>query len=348
MCGIFGIIVKENSGRSETFIKNGLQNLAEVSIARGQDSSGIVFKNNDKNEFSLVKGDIPITKLLKDNAFLQKLNEALSLCKGGQCFQAMGHARLVTNGSQLIEENNQPVVKDGIIGIHNGIIVNADKLWQENTDLKREYEIDTEILLSLIRKELSSGNNLPSAIAKTLNKTEGTVSSALLFDDRNEIALFTNNGSLYYILENDFLLFASEEYFLKQVMKKFSLQSPIKQVKAFEGFVLNVNSFESTTFNQKETFCSSYAPTLHNKCNLKSINLKGNLDKEVVIDPKEFTILSKEHHLYKLLEFNSNSINKLKRCTKCILPETFPFIEFDEKGECNYCKNYKSKLRIEN
>ena len=31
----------------------------------------------------------------------------------------------------------------------------------------------------------------------------------------------------------------------------------------------------------------------------------------------------------------------LKRCTKCILPETMPFIEFDEKGVCNYCNNYK-------
>lgn len=32
---------------------------------------------------------------------------------------------------------------------------------------------------------------------------------------------------------------------------------------------------------------------------------------------------------------------ELKRCTKCILPETMPFIKFDEAGECNYCKAYK-------
>ncbi len=28
------------------------------------------------------------------------------------------------------------------------------------------------------------------------------------------------------------------------------------------------------------------------------------------------------------------------RCSKCILPETFPFIEFDPSGVCNYCRNY--------
>ena len=31
----------------------------------------------------------------------------------------------------------------------------------------------------------------------------------------------------------------------------------------------------------------------------------------------------------------------LRRCTRCILPETMPFIEFDEEGVCNYCRNYK-------
>lgn len=31
----------------------------------------------------------------------------------------------------------------------------------------------------------------------------------------------------------------------------------------------------------------------------------------------------------------------LKRCVKCILPETFPGINFDEKGVCNYCRSYE-------
>jgi hypothetical protein len=30
----------------------------------------------------------------------------------------------------------------------------------------------------------------------------------------------------------------------------------------------------------------------------------------------------------------------MKRCTKCILPETFPGISFDEEGICNYCRDY--------
>ncbi len=50
------------------------------------------------------------------------------------------------------------------------------------------------------------------------------------------------------------------------------------------------------------------------------------------IDEKKF---SKEFEKFE------KEIWKLKRCSKCILPETFPGIKFDEKGICNYCKNYK-------
>ena len=36
----------------------------------------------------------------------------------------------------------------------------------------------------------------------------------------------------------------------------------------------------------------------------------------------------------------------LKRCTKCILPETMPYIKFNSDGVCNYCENYESKMSV--
>jgi len=35
------------------------------------------------------------------------------------------------------------------------------------------------------------------------------------------------------------------------------------------------------------------------------------------------------------------------RCTKCILPDTFPSIKFDASGVCNYCKSYRGQEREE-
>lgn len=31
----------------------------------------------------------------------------------------------------------------------------------------------------------------------------------------------------------------------------------------------------------------------------------------------------------------------IRRCTRCILPETMPYIDFDSKGVCNFCRDYK-------
>ncbi len=343
MCGIFGLILKEKTKYNDSFIESTILNLAKISIARGQDSSGIVFKNRTKNTFDLIKGDIPIDKLLVSKEFESALKESIELYKSGQSFQAIGHARLVTNGSQLKEENNQPIVKDGIIAIHNGIIVNANKLWENHNLTKREYQIDTEILLSMVRKDLKSLST-HKAIKKCLEQIEGTASCAMLFDDRNEVALFTNNGSLYYILENDLMFFASEKHFLISILKNKHKKYSIKQLQANEGFILDLNDFSITSLSNENNKNSN----LHSKHSTNKTNLKGDFDKEIVIDPMEFIDKSKESHLLSILEDNSRSIILLKRCTKCILPETFPFIEFDEKGVCNFCKNHKPKKQIQN
>ena len=46
-----------------------------------------------------------------------------------------------------------------------------------------------------------------------------------------------------------------------------------------------------------------------------------------------------------LLLYNEDTIKGLRRCSKCILPETFPFISFDDEMICNYCKNYKTNFK---
>jgi hypothetical protein len=36
----------------------------------------------------------------------------------------------------------------------------------------------------------------------------------------------------------------------------------------------------------------------------------------------------------------------MKICTKCILPETFPGINFDENGVCNFCRDFKGEEQL--
>lgn len=225
MCGIFGVIAKKESLYSKDLLKKTVERIAVLSESRGKDSSGIAFRNENTKTISVLKGPIPISDLLNDDLFINKLNDNLLFKNSNSKFRLeanfslFGHARLVTNGTQLEDENNQPVVKDGAVGIHNGIIVNVDDLWGKNNGLKRNYEIDTEVMLSLVRNYSRNENSLSGAVSKSINDIFGTVATAMFFDDNDEFILATNNGSLY-ILTNfeDILIFASERYILSKLV----------------------------------------------------------------------------------------------------------------------------------
>jgi hypothetical protein len=36
--------------------------------------------------------------------------------------------------------------------------------------------------------------------------------------------------------------------------------------------------------------------------------------------------------------------SKLQKCNKCVLIETYPYIEFDNDGVCNFCKSYEKQV----
>jgi hypothetical protein len=357
MCGIFGFFVHKDAGYEPAFIKKSLKILSQLSESRGKDSSGLVFRNETERELQVFKGAVPLHYLLKRPEVTHKMDQILGLSRhnsssAGQLntFAVMGHSRLVTNGSQLNDVNNQPVVKDGVIGIHNGIIVNEDELWSRYPELHRSYEIDTEVMLALIRKYIRDDYDVATAVSKTVNEIFGTVATALFFEDLNLFAMATNNGSLY-VLYNDkgLFAFASEDYFLKKLAQKMRLVSNdnyrIRQVVPGKGFVLDLEHFQMQEFSFSDEIKRSSVLSRLNKpyrIVVQTVS-DGKSQRELVLDPARIAMHPKALTESTLLEFNIERINSLRRCTKCLLPETFPFIQYDEHGVCNYCNNYKIK-----
>ncbi len=347
MCGIFGVITSKDNNNSKDFLGKSLRQLAYLSQSRGKDSSGLCVFNQVEKEIDVLKGPLPIKKLLKEKQVNDAINNAISSISNG--IFAFGHARLVTNGTQLNDENNQPVVKDGIIGVHNGIVVNVDKLWEENPQLKREYEIDTEVMLALIRDFLNKDYSLQYSVITAINKVFGTVATALAFDDLNKFVLATNNGSLYTIYNKDILFFASEHYILSQFVKKVDLSVigdyKIRQVKPNTGIIIDLDKFSINEFAFDDEIDQ----------NLKELSI--NKKRKILITPiksdkKQLSTVVDLNYIHlnpdaerekALLQYPIEKIKRLKRCTKCLLPETFPFIEYDDEGVCNYCHNYKKK-----
>lgn len=358
MCGIFGIVADTGNNFSPEFLRLCLKNIALISESRGKDSSGVIIRNDIDMRYDLIKGPLPVSELIGGKDYTEVLEKALKSYrseaeKGNQnSFVAMGHARLVTNGSQLREENNQPVVKDDLMAIHNGIIVNVGELWNEHRGIKRKYDIDTEVLLSMTRKFMNEGQDEESALTLAMEEVFGTVSTAMLFSDRSKMLLATNNGSLYYLTNwKSFLVFASEGYFLKKFaeetkMSRYLEEFSISQLPPSKGLAIDFcpAGFRLFEFRKQEKPLVKSPPTDHYP--VREILLDpGRPQREVILDMDRIHLHPKADQERGMLQYNWEEISKLRRCTRCLLPETFPFIAYDNKGVCNYCNNYKSKYQ---
>lgn len=350
MCGIFGVIADNNKHDVLETIKI-MEDLGRLSQARGKDSSGFAFRIKSSKYIEVIRGPVAIVDLIKTNDYKtikEKVVESYKL-QHNDIFAAIGHARLVTNGSQLNHTNNQPVFKDGIVGVHNGIIVNVDELWSKYKDMKRDYEIDTEVMYALFRKFLNEQNNTITAIRHVEKEIIGTVSTGFFIDDLEEMPIFTNNGSLYLLTNNqDYFVFASEGIFIKKLVNmnrnKFDHSYNLSQLHSNTGCVLDFADFSLDYFDLRRGNSSNEGLNTSKAYTINILNYHTtNKQLPATININEYKNIDMGDKCFRLLENNIDKISELVRCVNCLLPVTFPFIEFDEDGICNYCNNYVKK-----
>lgn len=279
MCGIFGAISENKIN------KNDVQKLAKHSQQRGVDSSGLIYFG--EAGYKVRRVDFKLQNLLK----------RVDLSGATVVF---GHSRLITNGVT----DNQPVIRNGIGVMHNGIIVNEKDIWPKIKSSKK-LQIDSEVIIAIAEQCLSENMPIENIADKVLSLCNGVVACALALTKHGKLLLFSNNGSLYKGENSKGVYFASEQYPLEllgcegitQIKELVILEIPKSEdeieVISEPGIVRNL--VPELTFNKKE--------------------------EQLLFYPKP----------------------ELKRCVKCILPESMPFINFDEKGVCNYCHHYKPR-----
>ena len=171
MCGVFGIISKQKVN------ENHLKYLVEHAQQRGKDSSGLIVYKDKK--YSVQRADFNIEKLLKK---VDRKNAEV----------VMGHSRLITNGLG----DNQPVVRNDVIVLHNGIVVNDEEVWKK-TGLERKLEIDTEVLAALTEDGIKNNVELKSIAENIISLCRGVIASAIILPKLGKVILYSNNGSLY-------------------------------------------------------------------------------------------------------------------------------------------------------
>ena len=159
MCGIFGIVGEQNENFSKKDYKNCLDKLFVLSESRGKEASGFAYKSNKIN---YLKTPHRASRLVKSKVYNDEINNYL--ISENKLYSTIGHSRLVTNGYEQDNKNNQPVAKNGIVGVHNGIIVNDSDLWAKYSEETKTSELDSELIPTLISRFEKKGDNIIVAI----------------------------------------------------------------------------------------------------------------------------------------------------------------------------------------
>src|SRR3989338_11434636 len=328
MCGIFGLVVSDESNLNSIGFEQAIRLQVKLSEPRGREASGLAIASKDR--IAIYKQASRPSEMLRSRGFAEFLRSSLNpaLSNGGsgdltKPVAAIGHCRLVTNGSQAIQDNNQPISINHVVGVHNGIVTNDQELFKLYPDVRKHSgisESDSEVLFGLINKYYEESRDLITAISKTYREIVGSASIALFSDSLSLLALATNTGSLYYSYQKDrgFFVFGSERYIIDRFLRKSGLlekeDSPVVyHLKPSTGLVIPFDDLEP-----------------------RIISLRENPDR-----PIEGRVFG-ESKLYKIIDEGLPKLS-LRRCSKCVLPETYPFIFFDEKGVCNYCLKYKKQ-----
>jgi asparagine synthetase B (glutamine-hydrolysing) len=312
MCGIFGVICASDRPADRDLARSLAVSLLRYSETRGREAVGIAV--HDGQRIEVLKQGGSVTDFLASPKLQQLLDGALE--RATKTVAITGHSRLATNGAQSNIDNNQPVITRGAVALHNGIIVN-DRQLEARYPIVRQGELDSEVLAAVLRTKLDEKRDLVAAARETFAELEGSASVAMMFDDLDVMLLATNTGSLFQLTSEDnaVIAFASERFILQRVLEDKDLGKRlagcrIEQIRAGHALVVRLDDLRRQSF---------------------ALTAAGGDDAP---------LFAPNGHIVSIVD-HSSRIDRLARCTKCILPETYPYIDFDEHGVCAYCRTWK-------
>lgn len=322
MCGIFGVVCSSDQGQDRELARSLAISLLRYSESRGREAVGIAVHDGERIEVLKQGGSVgDFLRNPKLHALLDRASERNAAARAAGRPKALaitGHSRLATNGTQSNVDNNQPVITHGSVALHNGIVVNDRALAARYPLITLNGELDSEVLAGLLRTKLDETSDLVAATRDTFAEIEGSASIAMLFDNLDVMLLATNTGSLFQLTSEtgNVIAFASERFILQRLLdeQKYTKElgnCHLEQIRAGHALAVQLDGMQRRAF--------SLAPG-------------GN-------EPPLPDSFAPNGHQVAIVDYSSHS-DRLKRCTKCILPETYPFVEFDDHGVCRYCRSW--------
>ncbi|HLL25413.1 MAG TPA: hypothetical protein VK427_24925 [Kofleriaceae bacterium] len=326
MCGIFGVVTvrPDQRGKAEEL----LGALFRLSESRGKEASGLAGIAGDT--IRVLKSPVSSKALMKTPAYTDYVRDVIW---GAGRVATIGHSRLVTNGSQVEHANNQPVAIDGVVGVHNGIIVNEAALYAAHPELSRTGEVDTEVLFGLIRRH--ANGSVIAGLRRAFAEAEGVANVAMFASELDQLALATNNGSLYYAKVGDTFAFASEQYILDTALAECGLAGAATHLAANQGILVDLTSTAVQPFA-----LASSAPVREVNGVARTVHVDAPTIKATTSSQSRAATPSEPAWFTAANERNRELVSGLRRCVRCVQPETVPFVDIDASGVCVDCRNH--------
>lgn len=136
MCGISGYSLAPGTRRIDA-VKLARACLLGIE-ERGRDASGAAWANRRDGQIWYAKGALPASKFV--DAYELDVQEARAL---------IAHTRYATNGTPKDNANNHPFDVGGVVGVHNGVIINDYELF-DYVDRDPKSECDSEAAFAML------------------------------------------------------------------------------------------------------------------------------------------------------------------------------------------------------
>jgi len=246
MCGIAGYSLSARSSVDRTLAAQAL--LAGIA-ERGADAVGYAYR----------RGPRPVTIHKQRSGASALLDEVVV---PATTTEALIHVRDYTKGHPSVEANNHPIRHGAVVGVHNGIILNDDKLMEQHGFERAEPDmtVDSEAIFALA--EAHDGD------PRALEQLRGSMATAWL-DERRPGTIFLARGvgrPLWLGTGRDETLFASTktalevaEKFLRLKLRKREINEGTLAVVA-NGDVLDKLRFEPDRDFEERTLPAVRAP----------------------------------------------------------------------------------------